>query len=343
MTLCDDPSSPGFAPNPGPQQLLRLRPEALVLITDETHPLYDRRVHDPLSDALTLAIAELQAVQQPVHVREENGAWLVSDGRQRVRAARFINRTIDQGDTMSHIYRTFGHLSDEAARRLFEAIAALEHALWVPCMEVLGESRHALLASLVGNFSRVHETIGSMADKVVRSLESGSTVQELSAVMHHSVEAIEALSRWGQLHPDSQAFLAPRRHGLGMMTALLDVPTDAQPPIIEAALASRVRTEGQLRVLISDMRPRPDDGPSLAGSQQPSHPPSNRSAARSASRRGRARVLTRAELVRWLEQLEDSGETSVEAQAVTHAVRGMLGRLEGLKKLLPSSCWPPTR
>lgn len=73
-------------------------PEDLVLIEDPKHPLYDARVTLPLKPEFVANIRALGVVE-PVIVRRIDGKPVVIDGRQRVRAARAVNRE-DMGVTI---------------------------------------------------------------------------------------------------------------------------------------------------------------------------------------------------------------------------------------------------
>ncbi|WP_213306039.1 ParB/RepB/Spo0J family partition protein [Paraburkholderia sacchari] len=73
--------------------LMGFDPDELVLVTDETHPLYDSRVHLPLDENMVRNI-DYQGVIQPIEVCKnvETGAIEVVTGRQRVKNAREANR-----------------------------------------------------------------------------------------------------------------------------------------------------------------------------------------------------------------------------------------------------------
>jgi ParB family chromosome partitioning protein len=70
----------------GSTNLLMYLPEDLTLVTDETHPLYDPRVHLPVSEAMVRNIIEMGVIE-PVIVSKnpETGDIEVVDGRQRVK------------------------------------------------------------------------------------------------------------------------------------------------------------------------------------------------------------------------------------------------------------------
>ena len=51
----------------GKTNVLMFEPEKLHLVTDKTHPLYDERIHLPISEAMVLNIMD-QGVLEPIIV-----------------------------------------------------------------------------------------------------------------------------------------------------------------------------------------------------------------------------------------------------------------------------------
>lgn len=76
----------------GQSNLLNFDPAKLTLVTDESSPLYDPRVHLPVDEALARNI-DFQGVLEPVGVSKnpETGETEVVFGRQRVKCARLAN------------------------------------------------------------------------------------------------------------------------------------------------------------------------------------------------------------------------------------------------------------
>ncbi|HHT0475637.1 TPA: hypothetical protein ACTW83_003826 [Klebsiella michiganensis] len=68
----------------GKTNVLMFEPENLHIVTDKAHPLYDERIHLPLSEAMVLNIMD-QGVLEPIIVWKdpETGLSCVVDGRQR--------------------------------------------------------------------------------------------------------------------------------------------------------------------------------------------------------------------------------------------------------------------
>ncbi|OJA66562.1 hypothetical protein BGV71_31775 [Burkholderia ubonensis] len=77
----------------GKTNVLFFDPEVLVLVTDESSPLYDPRVHLLVDEDLARNI-DYQGVLEPVLIQKdpETGAVEVVVGRQRVKAARLANK-----------------------------------------------------------------------------------------------------------------------------------------------------------------------------------------------------------------------------------------------------------
>ncbi len=79
----------------GKTNVLSFETDALTIITDPAHALYDERIQLPLDEAITLNIMAL-GVREPILVWKdpETGKVLVVDGRQRVRHAIEANRRL---------------------------------------------------------------------------------------------------------------------------------------------------------------------------------------------------------------------------------------------------------
>lgn len=115
----------------GRADLLRWNPEALVIITDRKHPLYDPRADMPLDEGMVLNVKAL-GVLQPIIVRrngERDGVAImeVVAGRQRVRAAREANKRLAaEGSTLRHLVPGIVKRADDVT--LFATIIAENEA-----------------------------------------------------------------------------------------------------------------------------------------------------------------------------------------------------------------------
>lgn len=77
----------------GQSNLLTFDPDKLILVTDESSPLYDPRVHLPVDEAMARNI-DYQGVLEPIGVSKnpETGETEVVFGRQRVKSTRLANQ-----------------------------------------------------------------------------------------------------------------------------------------------------------------------------------------------------------------------------------------------------------
>lgn len=79
----------------GKSNVLFFDPDKLTLVTDPKHPLYDERVHRPISEAMVLNIMALGVVQAITITKDaETGQTLVVAGRGRVINCREANRRL---------------------------------------------------------------------------------------------------------------------------------------------------------------------------------------------------------------------------------------------------------
>lgn len=81
----------------GKTNVLAFEPENCT-VTDKTHPLYDERIHLPISEAMVLNIKEL-GVLEPIIVWKdpETGLTCVVVGRQRVKHTPEANKFLNEG------------------------------------------------------------------------------------------------------------------------------------------------------------------------------------------------------------------------------------------------------
>src|SRR5437868_5424903 len=88
----------------GSTNLLLFEPEKIVIVQDESHPLYDERIHMPIDEALVLNIMH-HGVLEPVIVRRnpETSETEIVDGRQRVRATREANERLRAQGRPTHL------------------------------------------------------------------------------------------------------------------------------------------------------------------------------------------------------------------------------------------------
>lgn len=150
----------------GKTNVLMFEPENLHLVTDKTHPLYDERIHLPISEAMVLNIMD-QGVLEPIIVWKdpETGRSCVVDGRQRVR------HTI------------------EANKRLAKEGKPL---LMVPAVTKRGSAVRMAQAMVSANEIRQADTPLGRAKKMADALERGHDEQDLSLMFGCSVQTVRA-------------------------------------------------------------------------------------------------------------------------------------------------------
>lgn len=159
--------------NKGKKDAYTFDPEDLVLVEDPKHPLYDKRVHLPVSESLVLNMMHApdgvpQGVLEPITVARDpdSNKILVVIGRQRVKAAR------------------------EANKRLRKA--GLE-PFWVPAiMSARHMKPHRALGMIISeNEGRQDDTPLGRAEKAKQYLELGRDETEVAVLFGVSAAAVK--------------------------------------------------------------------------------------------------------------------------------------------------------
>ena len=150
----------------GKTNVLTFEPENLHLVTDKTHPLYDERIHLPISEAMVLNIMD-QGVLGPIIVWKdpETGLSCVVDGRQRVR----------------HTLEANKRLSKEG-----------KEPLLVPAVAKRGSAVRMEQAMVSANEIRQADTPLGRAKKMADALERGHDEDDLSLMFGVSVQTVRA-------------------------------------------------------------------------------------------------------------------------------------------------------
>lgn len=140
----------------GKTNLLMFDPDALHLVTDEAHPLYDARVHLPLREPMVRNVMTY-GVRQPISIVKdpETGLVCVVAGRQRVKHAR------------------------EANKRLRERG---EEPIMVPAWAQRDAVDSLADVSALENSQREDETPLGRADKMRRLMARGRTEEQLGVI-----------------------------------------------------------------------------------------------------------------------------------------------------------------
>lgn len=137
--------------------LTLIEPEALTLIWDQSHPLYDARVELPVDPTSPLyQDIKARGVEKPIEVRkngEKDGRPIlqVIDGRQRVQILLHLNM-----------------VDGDAPRRK------------IPCNFVTGDDRAMVLRGLSSNLLRVEETPLTKAVKMHKATILGCGIDEIA-------------------------------------------------------------------------------------------------------------------------------------------------------------------
>lgn len=150
----------------GKTNVLMFEPEKLHLVTDKTHPLYDERIHLPISEAMVLNIMD-QGVLEPIIVWKdpESGLACVVDGRQRVR----------------HTLEANKRLSKEG-----------KEPLLVPAVTKRGSAVRMAQAMVSANEIRQADTPLGRAKKMADALERGHDEDDLALMFGVSVQTVRA-------------------------------------------------------------------------------------------------------------------------------------------------------
>lgn len=148
----------------GQSNLLNFDPAKLTLVTDESSPLYDPRVHLPVDEAMARNI-DYQGVLEPIGVSKnpETGETEVVFGRQRVKSARLANQwRIERG----------------VPPRL------------IPGVVYTGKRQDALDAIVSENEARTADTPLGRAEKMRRHLALGKGEDQIAVIYNCTVTTV---------------------------------------------------------------------------------------------------------------------------------------------------------
>lgn len=148
----------------GQSNLLNFDPDKLTLVTDESSPLYDPRVHLPVDEAMARNI-DYQGVLEPIAVSKnpETGETEVVFGRQRVKCARLAN--------------DWRRARGEPARQ-------------VPAVVYAGKRQAALDAIVSENEARTADTPLGRAEKMRRHLALGRGEDQIAVIYNCTVTTV---------------------------------------------------------------------------------------------------------------------------------------------------------
>lgn len=148
----------------GQSNLLNFDPTRLTLVTDESSPLYDPRVHLPVDEAMARNI-DYQGVIEPIGVSKnpETGETEVVFGRQRVKAAILANQWRRERGV---------------AERL------------IPGVVYNGKRQDALDAIVSENEARTADTPLGRAEKMRRHLALGKGEDQIAVIYNCTVSTV---------------------------------------------------------------------------------------------------------------------------------------------------------
>lgn len=154
------------------KELKYLNPNHIVIVgidTDATDAdtLYDERIDMDIDENLVKNII-VYGVQQPILAREENGDYIVVDGRQRVRAAREANKQLS---------------------------AAGEVQLKVPAVTVNGDDKRVTGIMISANEQRRDDEVLVKAQKAQRMLDLVGSVADVALSFGRTPQTINAWLR----------------------------------------------------------------------------------------------------------------------------------------------------
>lgn len=199
----------------GRQDTFRVDPDNLVVVTDPGHPLYDERVHLPLSEDTVLDIMQ-RGVVVNVIVRRNGNLFEVVDGRQRVRHAIEANKRFKAAKKKERIFIpvTLRREGDQESASL--TVALNEHRTEdTPLVKARKAQRLLNLGEPEESVARSFRMTKPALRSLLKVLDSDQTVQ--TAVEKGEVH-FTAASRLAALPRDEQkqALEDLRSQGLGV-------------------------------------------------------------------------------------------------------------------------------
>lgn len=197
--------------------LFLVDPEALTLIVDKDHILYDPRVDLPIDEDF-LADIQVNGVMKPINVRR-NGT--LEDGTPILEVIAGRRRTI-------HLRELNRRLQAEGGepRRM-------------PVLFVQGSDADMTLRALSENSHQKAESVMSRATKVRNALKAGATKDSIRRAIGCAPNTVDDLLLFLELSEQVQAAVEDGRLPLGTIKSFSKVEKDEQPQVL-----ARVVTQG---------------------------------------------------------------------------------------------------
>ena len=226
-----------------------LPPEALTIVTDPSHELFDERALEPVKESL---VADIMArgQLQPITVRKNGVEYEVVAGRQRTKAAREANKRLEQEGKTPIRVRTIIERGDEAD--MF-GVMVLENELRQDNTPLA----KAKLAQRLLDMGKPEDWVAMTFGVHKQTLRTYLSLLDLCTPVKNAVERGElsatAASKMSKLHHDEQKqMLDTMRAQGGPITAARTEKVskgDAPPPM------KRFRTRKEVEENLSGRNP----------------------------------------------------------------------------------------
>lgn len=220
----------------GKSNVLFFDPDALTLITDPSHPLFDRRALLPFDEAMVRNIRHRGVLETIlVHKDPETGDVIVVDGRRRVIAAR------------------------EANRRLREAGEA---TVMVPALPKRGKKSELAGMMVATNEHREHDSPINRAEKMQRLRDLGYDDEQIAAEFRIEPPTVAASLRLLDCTAAVRDALEADQITVSHALKLAKLTPEQQREKVAAVIAAADGKEGhakaraQKAVLMGDAAPR---------------------------------------------------------------------------------------
>lgn len=203
-------------------QVFLVDPDEVVLVEDKNHPLYDERVHKPFDEFLVRSI-EKHGVLQSILLRRNGDLLEVAIGRQRIKAAREVNR-----------------------RRREEGRPPIR----VPASFRRGEDKDFITAGIAENERRSADAVLIKAAKANRALNHGSTMEELADDFGVVPATIINWLKLLELHPRILAAVSRGDVRYTVAMRLTKLPREQQMAKFKRLCKAGPSTANALRVVV---------------------------------------------------------------------------------------------
>lgn len=212
-------------------------PEALTLITDRSHPLYDERVHDPVDE-------ESDDFKSILGSSPDTGG---------VRQAIFIQRDGRAKDGTPALNVVAGRQRTKMARRANEIRKKRGWPLLsVPVKEVRGTSGEMVLIALEENALRKAETPWTLAVKADIAIRLGESTERVARACGLKTPAVlEKYLLLINMDPKVQQAFHKGELGAGVIGEWADIPRAEQAARLEAVRASGATKNHEVRAVLT--------------------------------------------------------------------------------------------